>query len=154
MDILYRLALATLGEPDFVIRPDGENTYLRRWWLRRERSKGSVYLHQILRDDDDRALHDHPWHNTSIVLHGVLREVFENGGTRLLKPGSFTPRVATDAHRLEVVKGPVWTLFITGPVLREWGFWCGERWVHWEDFTAGEKGEEIGRGCGEVDDRG
>jgi hypothetical protein len=47
-----------------------------------------------------------------------------------------------------------WTLFLVGPRVREWGFWCpgdggGERFVHWRDFTAGENGERVGKGCGE-----
>jgi hypothetical protein len=40
-----------------------------------------------------------------------------------------------------------WTLFITGPVVRRWGFHCERAgWVHWEDFTA-DGGATIGKGC-------
>jgi hypothetical protein len=77
-------------EPDFIIG-DQANPYLVRWWLRRDREHGCEYLHQILRDDDDRALHDHPWPSTSIVLSGVLREIMPDG-ERLLTPGSITSR--------------------------------------------------------------
>lgn len=135
-------------EPDFII---GESTdpYLVRWWLRRDRPEGSIYLHQILKSDDDRALHDHPWPSTSIILQGTLREVLPDG-CRLLTPGSITSRTSQQAHRLEVVDGPVWSLFITGAVEREWGFHCPNGWVHWKDFTdPGTNGQTIGRGCGE-----
>lgn len=134
--------------PDFVIG-NPEAPYLIRWWMRRTKEHGSEYLHQILRDDDDRALHDHPWDSTSIVLQGTLREVLPYG-ERLLTPGSITSRKAEDAHRLEVVDGPVWTLFITGPVSREWGFHCPNGWVHWEDFVDSNNPGVKGRGCGEV----
>lgn len=133
--------------PDFVIG-DPANPYLVRWWLRRDREHGCEYLHQILRDDDDRALHDHPWASTSIILSGTLREILP-GGERLLTPGSITSRAATDAHRLEVVEGPVWTLFITGPVERDWGFYCPRGWVPWWEFVDTQNPGLPGKGCGE-----
>lgn len=133
--------------PDFVIGPP-DDPYLVRWWLRRDREEGSIYLHCICHDDDDRALHDHPWSSTSIVLRGQLREVMPDG-ERILSPGDIVSRSAKDAHRLEVVDGPVWTLFITGAVEREWGFHCPNGWVHWREFTSADNKGEIGRGCGE-----
>lgn len=133
-------------QPDFVI--GGHiNPYLIRWWLRRESDAGSIYLHQILRDDDDRALHDHPWDSTSIILRGALREVLPDG-ERLLRPGSITSRTAEDAHRLVIHEGPVWTLFITGARRREWGFHCPRGWRHWKEFTdPATNGATTGRGC-------
>lgn len=106
--------------PDFVIGPS-DNPYLKRWYLKRDRQQGNIYLHQVLRDDDDRALHDHPWDSQSVVLKGVLREVMADS-SRVLYAGDNASRAAEVAHRLEVVEGPVWTLFITGPWRREWGF--------------------------------
>lgn len=133
-------------EPDFVIGGH-DAPYLRRWYIKKAHEEGpSVYLHQVIRDDDDRALHDHRGHAVSIILSGTLREILE-GGERILEPGSITYREADMAHRLVVVDGPVWSLFITGPTLREWGFWCGDRWVHWKEFTAPHDGGLIGRGC-------
>lgn len=135
-------------EPDFIIGGE-DDPYIKRWWLRREREAGSIYLHQIIRDDDDRALHDHPWDCTSIILQGVLREVLPEG-SRLLTPGTITSRKAEDAHRLEVVDGPVWSLFVTGKVRRQWGFHCPNGWVHWKDFTnPATNGATVGHGCGE-----
>ncbi len=149
-EALLNILLAGLGgrEPDFIIG-GAEDPYIRRWWLKRERESGSMYLHQIIRDDDDRALHDHPWPSTSIVLRGTLREVLPDGESRLLKPGSITSRAAKDAHRLEVVDGPVWTLFVTGPVERSWGFHCPKGWVPWREFVSPSDAGKVGRGCGE-----
>ena len=129
--------------PDFIIG----DSYLLRWWVIPRNPFFNIYLHRIGRNDDDRALHDHPWWNISIVLKGAYREHMPDG-TRVLKRGAWALRGATALHRLEVVKGPVWTLFITGRRVREWGFQCTKGWVHWKDFTTVD-GRNVGKGCGE-----
>ena len=132
--------------PDFVI---GDPAYMRRWWIIPRNEQQNVYLHHILRDDDDRALHDHPWPNTSYLLIGRYREITPQGEF-VREAGSIVNRQATDAHRLELIDGePCVSLFFTGAKVREWGFHCPKSWVHWRDFTAGDNGEIVGRGCGE-----
>lgn len=132
--------------PDFVI---GEPAYLRRWWIVPRNEQQNVYLHEILRDDDDRALHDHPWENTSYLLIGSYREITP-AGTFVRTAGDVVHRPATAQHRLELIDGkPCVSLFFTGPKVREWGFHCPKGWVHWQEFTAGPNGELVGRGCGE-----
>lgn len=44
--------------PDFVIGDDPDRPYLRRWWIVPRNEYCNVYLHEILRSDDDRAGHD------------------------------------------------------------------------------------------------
>lgn len=51
------------------------------------------------------------------------------------KPGSIVFRRATDAHRLETVGGPSYSLFITGPIVRVWGFWLPTGWVTFKDHV-------------------
>lgn len=132
--------------PDFVI---GDPAYLRRWWIVPRNEFQNVYLHEILRDDDDRALHDHPWDNVSLLLAGAYREITPDG-TFLREAGALIHRRATDSHRLELVGGkPCISLFFPGPKVRDWGFHCPQGFVSWQDFTAGAHGELIGRGCGE-----
>lgn len=132
--------------PSFVIGgPD--NPYLKRWVLHKDPETFSVYLHQILRDDDDRALHDHPWDSKTHVLDGVLIEVHPDRPNTMLCPGDTTTRKATDAHRLEVFGGPVWTLFTTGPKVRDWGFWCPQGWIPWQDFVDPDDPSQPGPGC-------
>lgn len=63
------------------------------------------------------------------------------------RAGQWKLRGARAAHRIELVDGPCWTLFVTGPRLREWGFHCPQGWRHWRVFTAGPNGETVGRGC-------
>ena len=133
------IALGNAREPDFLIGR-ADRPYLRRWWLIPRNRVCNVYLHQILRDDDDRALHDHPWANFSIVLDGGYWDVTADRGGHLrrqwLGAGAVKPRLPWAAHRIEVGFGQAWTLFFTGPRVRQWGFWCERGWIAWKEFTA------------------
>ena len=64
--------------------------YMERWWLveaAADKTRKAMRLHHVLRSDLDRALHDHPWDNASLLLRGgywevvpgAYREAFENG---------------------------------------------------------------------------
>ncbi len=165
------IALASRRPPDFVIG-GFERPYLRRWWLTPwsglyrdipderktswQRFVGrlpGIYLHEFLRSDDDRALHDHPWANLSILLRGCyIEHTIAAGGVHrreLLGEGDWKLRLSgRHAHRVELIGAQCWTLFITGPRYREWGFHCPETgWVHWRTFTAPGAPGEVGRGC-------
>lgn len=138
--------------PDFVIGGD-ENPYLIRWWLIPRNPVLNIYVHLFLRSDDDRALHDHPWVNCSLILKGTYTEHEIHAGginTRTeRKAGQWRwRRSGRIAHRIELTHGPCWTLFITGPRYREWGFHCQDAgWVHWKKFTAADDAGAIGKGC-------
>lgn len=133
-------------KPDMII---GDN-YMHRWYIIPRNRFFNVYLHKIMADDDDQALHDHPWWSLSFRLKGVLREHYQKDRKRVIR---LSPRVtfrsSTFAHRLEVVKSPVLTLFITGPKIRTWGFHCPRGWVPWFDFVDSRDNGQVGRGCGE-----
>lgn len=143
--------------PDFVVTgPEG--VYLYRWWLIPRNRFLNVYLHLFMRSDEDRALHDHPWPWCSILLDGEYTEVSRPlPGSPLLqrwetfRAGSIRFHRATFAHRLVLRPDrKCWTLFITGPRIRNWGFHCPKGWVRWEDFTDTSDGISItGKGCGE-----
>ena len=134
--------------PDFVIG-EPARPYLRRWFVVPRNALQNVYLHEILRSDDDRALHDHPWDSRSWVLDGGYLEHTPTGA-HWRAPGWTGTRLATDAHRLEIPDDrPAVSLFFTGPRVRDWGFHCPNGWRHWQEFTGGEHGELVGKGCGE-----
>jgi len=122
----------------------GEN-YLERWYLIPRNALFNIYLHRFNGSDDDRALHDHPWYSVSMLLKGEMIEhlISHKRHIPFLRP---VFRSAKLAHRLELIKGPATTLFITGPRIREWGFLCPNQWRHWTQFTD-EKGNNIGNGC-------
>ena len=146
--------------PDLEIG-GAEDPYMRRWYIIPRNRVFCIYLHNMLRDDDDRALHDHPGANISVVLRGGYREVvflskpvigseLPETTVKTRRAGALVFRRAKTAHRLELLNPEgSWSIFIVLPKLRDWGFWCGSaaRWVPWQEFTAGPKGELIGRGC-------
>jgi hypothetical protein len=133
--------------PDFVIG-GREAPYLLRWFVIPRNRFFNIYLHRFLRSDNDRALHDHPWANCSYLLRGEYTEHTETG-TEVLRAGAVRVRWSgTLAHRVELHNGECWTLFVTGPRYRNWGFHCEERWVPWEEFTARDDSGSIGKGCG------
>lgn len=71
----FLMWLTRYWEPDLWIG-GRENPYLIRWWLLpRNRFPINIYLHRMLRSDDDRALHDHPWWFLSIILSGGYIEI-------------------------------------------------------------------------------
>ena len=130
-----------MRQPDQIIN----GGYLCRWYVIPRNRFLNIYLHRFGQSDDDRALHCHPWYSVSFLLKGELLEHHFNGKRHIpwLLP---VFRTAKFAHRLELVKGPVWTLFVTGPRVREWGFHCPQGWRHWTQFTSTD-GNSIGPGC-------
>lgn len=69
-DLLQHLISLVYREPDFYIGGKGD-PYMRFWWVTsRHPDRFKLYLHHIVRDDDDRALHDHPSASCSIILKG------------------------------------------------------------------------------------
>lgn len=141
-----------LRSPDVIIGEESD-PYLIRWHLIRQRYLCNAYLHYFLRSDDDRSLHDHPFANLSILLEGRYFEHTINAGgihiKTLRQAGDIVIRPSGKlAHRIELIEGPCWTLFLTGPKYREWGFHCPKGWVHWTDFVnMTNGGNEIGAGC-------
>lgn len=148
------IAFSDRRPPDLIIGGN-DDPYLRRWWLIPRNRWFNVYLHHFMRSDDDRALHDHPWWNLSILLDGrYVEHTIDAGGINRRAErhaGQMKFRRACAAHRIELVDWPCWTLFITGPRLRDCGFHCRRGWVPWQQFTKPENPGEIGRGCGEFD---
>jgi hypothetical protein len=146
------IARVTRRAPDVIIG-DRANPYLIRWWVIPRNRFFNVYLHRFMRSDDDRALHDHPWSNLSILLRGMYVEhTIDAGGVNVRterRAGDWKLRLfGSAAHRLELVDGECWTIFVTGPRYREWGFHCPlTGWVHWKRFTAADNPGEIGKGC-------
>ncbi|MHB8425800.1 MAG: hypothetical protein ACYDB9_11750 [Gammaproteobacteria bacterium] len=139
---MRRLLSPFLRPPDQIIG-NRAHPYMLRWCLLPENRLFNIFLHCILRDDHDAALHDHPWPSVSILLKGVYREILPDFSgaptpyvrvtdvptrTRIRRAGRLIFRRAVTVHRLEVVEGPVWTLFVTGPRMRAWGFHSSGGW--------------------------
>lgn len=153
MKLLQRIVDRTIARamrtPYFHIVGIDGSEYMRRYWLLRPRKwcPISIRVHHILRSDDDRALHDHPFHYCSIILRGGYVEVrpakLPNGPrfglnvSRWHGAGSVLFRPASSAHRLEILHGgEAWSLFIMSRKVRTWGFWTPYGWCPWDEYLA------------------
>jgi len=137
--------------PDKVIC----NEYLHRWHVIPRNPFFNIYLHEFVGSDDGRAVHDHPWINLTWVLSGQYDEVMETDtfipdtndmsfgeqiqGRRMYKvkrrrKWNLVFRRPTAMHMITGVQPNTWTLFITGPRIRKWGFREGV--VGWRPFDA------------------
>lgn len=165
------------GTPHIIIGGT-DDPYLLRWYVIPRNRVLNVYVHKFLRSDDDRALHDHPWWFASIMLRGRYREWTRSGPfhsaadpkapafyteeRRERRAPSIAFRRAEHVHRVELLTDadgitdgpfnelPCWTLIITGPKVRHWGFHCPKGFVPWEKFTSkASSTSETSLGCGE-----
>lgn len=123
-----------------------------------------VMVHHFLPDRQDADLpHDHPWPFLTFIVRGgyddivrcacqrmpsyIADEIERTGeywcpacgglglvvGERLSAP-CVRLRRATHAHQTRTDHRGAWTLVVTGPRLREWGFWRDGRWWVWTEF--------------------
>lgn len=114
-----------------------ECPYLTRWVA--AFGAFSVRLHHFHHSDDARYQHDHPWWFVTLVLRGAYYDVGDSGRIDHLKAGSVRFRRSTHTHTVLVdyghgatgtrhgKRGGVWTLVLTGPNARAWGFWVNGR---------------------------
>lgn len=139
--------------PDLVIgRASDPEPYMLRWHLWKRNRFFNAYLHHVLASDDP-VNHDHPFASVSLCLDGCLGEVYLKGDWerfRIVEIGEIVLRRATHTHRLCVVDGPAWTVFVTGPRVREWGFACPQGWRPWKQYVNARDRGQVGAGCGEA----
>lgn len=162
------LSIPDRRPPDFIVG-GAENPYLCRWHVIPRNRFCNIYLHHFLRSDDDRALHDHPWVSFSWLLKGRYTEItnlrlpLSNNRQLFVLTGPLNDinlsvnyregdRIyrlsGKSAHRIVINPGETcWTLFITGPRYREWGFYCPQGWIPWYKFTDPADKGGIGKGC-------
>ncbi len=135
-----------------ITSADGETVYMGRWWLfnpyRRDADDNamparwrwlpSVRVHHIMRADEDRHLHDHPWNARTIVLRGyyVEQRPQDDAGTwNVLFAGDTGRLLFGQYHRIdEVSPGGVWTLFFTWRYRGTWGFLVDGKKVPWKTY--------------------
>lgn len=147
--------------------------YMDRWWLVKPGGFWNMLLppmrfHHILREDNDRHPHDHPWAFRSLILKGgyleeLLTPLFSRtrhpiesyfcghiaGPVEPLWGDTFSRRAGTshsfnlgDYHRITAVtKGGVLTLVILGEKQTHWGFLVDGEKVHWKYYFAHQNQE-------------
>jgi len=153
--VLNWLKTLLSGKPHFVIGADNpDGAYMLRWYLVPRNPWLNLYLHKFLRDDEDRALHDHPWWFVSVMLRGGYREIVRLSELRRAAP-SIAFRKAEHQHRVVLWRDdaghiqPCWTLVLTGRKRRTWGFWCPKGFVPFYDFVESSNHGNVGKGCGD-----
>lgn len=97
-----------------------ECPYLIRWLI--DVRWFSIRLHHWRASDDARHHHDHPWWFLTFVLSGSYDDVGPEV-TDHVKAGQWRFRPALHQHSVIVDKDGAWTILITGPAFRKFGFW-------------------------------
>ena len=117
-------------KPDFQIPG-----YLNRWHLIPRNRWFNIYLHQFIGPDPQPRTHDHPWWSVSIRLRGDYEEMADSAQAYFNRRVTF--RSAECMHKIfSIVTPTCWTLFITGPIVRDWGFWVDGEWVKHTEYLA------------------
>lgn len=100
-------------------------------------------VHNILRSDSDRHLHDHPFNYLTIILAGGYYEHLEDGSRTWYGPGSIRWAKANTLHRLELPDGKdAWSLFFMGSRQRVWGFQTPTGWVDFKTYLNDKNGTD------------
>lgn len=148
-----------------IMSADGAEMYMGRWWLfnpySRKSHKPALWwcpwsfrVPHIMRPDEDRDLHDHPWNARTIILCGwyteqrlldhedpVLSGLNVPAGAQATE---YIDRRAGDTARLnhgeyhridQIASGGVYTLFITSKWRGDWGFLVNGVKVPWRKYT-------------------
>jgi hypothetical protein len=163
MSLIARAIAVVLARPavaDWVIRramraPDEHLPgYMERYWLfnrydretrvaRYPRIGLSVRVHHILRADDAREHHDHPWNARTFILKGGYWEQRDGiegpftGAARL--PGDTATLKYGEFHRItHMAPGGTWTVFVMGRYRGVWGFLVNGRKIDFKTYLGGK----------------
>ena len=128
--------------------------YLHRWCLLVLPRGVRVYLHKFVGSDSARDLHDHPKRFISIGLWGSYIEETVNRDAvwferwkdvrkrRRYRAPWIRSFPAEHIHRL-ILDCPVcWTLVLTLPESRPWGFWVRGEWIPWRKYVYYARADE------------
>lgn len=86
----------------------------------------NLYLHQLSCPNEHTLCHDHPWWFITVILwKGYLETT--SGKEHRRYPGMVLYRPADHMHKVLTPFGTSWSLVITGPKGRDWGFKPCER---------------------------
>lgn len=119
-----------------IYAADTTEPFLDRWVIIPRNPLISLYLHRF--NASDPIPHDHPYtFNASWLIDGVYREEYLDGSHIWRAPGELIVRFGKTPHSVKLLAltdggfQPAWSLFLTGPRYRVWGFYCPKGWVPW-----------------------
>lgn len=100
----------------------------------------NIYLHFINKADEDKHMHTHPWNFWSIILKGGYIEfsgvIGESLMSKVTKRGflHMAYRKYNVPHMVGFLTHPTYTLVITGPGGKEWGYETESGWKDHETY--------------------
>lgn len=133
--------------------------YLLRFYLKHNGRLPGVYLHHFYQSDPDRDLHNHPWKwSFSIILTGGYYEYRHDAHfweiyderpslawlepeVRERKAPGFNYITGDSFHRvvLKDLKAGAWTIFVSGPEVKDWGFMSPRGFVKHQAYLGLDK---------------
>ena len=100
--------------------------YLTRWVV--TLFGASIRLHRWTGSDDKRFFHDHPWDFISVILRGTYSEATPTG-IEVRTSGSIRYYPAEYKHTVLFTGAPCWSLVLSGPSRRNFGFWVAGKMI-------------------------
>lgn len=137
----------------FTRRVIVDEKYMIRWHLIPHNRWCNVMLHKFNGPDPGRDLHDHPWSFLTLILRGRYVElipVWQAWDTDNELCGAFVQarcylrrwsvswRPAEYIHAVERIEPNTWSLVVTGPYRREWGFHTKSGFVRHDQYEGSE----------------
>ncbi len=129
-------------KPNLTVFNDRGEVYLERWHIIPRNPYFNIYLHKFTKSYAE-VLHDHPWCSLSYTISGVVLETIltkrpkrlcDIGAylkERIVMKGAWMVRSSKMFHYITTLnQTPVWTIFITGPKIKEWGFLTERGLIH------------------------
>lgn len=97
----------------------------------------AIRVHKWVASDDLRALHDHPYCFITFILRGSYYDI-SKVKTEKLTAGCIRYRPATYQHAVQLAGTmPCWSLVLSGPFIRQWGFWLNNKFIRREKYFKG-----------------
>lgn len=88
----------------------------------------AIYIHNILKSDEDKHLHDHPWNILIFILKGGYVEMMKDSCCER-PPGSLFFHKSTVVHKIKTLYGPTWSFVMTFGKNRLWGYDTEIGWI-------------------------
>ncbi len=141
-DLLRRLCAALANHlPVRVIEGLDGTPFLSKHLLAGRAEGGwRLCLHRFHRGDEDPEMHNHPWWCASLVLVGGYREERLRADGAVVafdrRPGTVNVIERDAFHRVDLVGGECWTLFLSAPASQPWGFVhrTARVFIPWREF--------------------
>jgi hypothetical protein len=91
----------------------------------------NIYVHRLCKSDREKHMHDHPWSFITLILWRGYMEYMESYPEGISRKWlHIVYHKAEEVHKFKLLDETksTWTLVITGPRRREWGYKVGSDW--------------------------